>query len=169
MPNFLLDGGNFDLTSTMAALSFVNYAVWAGVFWLLFYGVRRKHWLQRKVISGFTGWREFRRDILHSTSTCLIFGAVGLLTTLAFRRGWTRVYLNVHDYGWWWFAASIVITLVLHDAYFYWTHRLMHLRLLFPMHRTHHLSRNPSPWTAYAFGPFEACVQAGILPVAVLL
>ena len=92
------------------------------------------------------------------------------MTILAFRRGWTRLYLDIHDFGWWWFAASIVLTIFLHDAYFYWTHRLMHRRSLFPiMHRAHHRSTNPTPWAAYAFDPLEALVQAGILPLAAFL
>jgi Delta7-sterol 5-desaturase len=53
-----------------------------------------------------------------------------------------------------------------HDSYFYWTHRLLHrpepMRLL---HRTHHLSRTPTPWAAYAFSPGEAVVQVAFAPL----
>jgi sterol desaturase/sphingolipid hydroxylase (fatty acid hydroxylase superfamily) len=76
----------------------------------------------------------------------------------------------VADHGWPWFCTSIVLTIFLHDAYFYWTHRLMHHRRLFPIfHRVHHLSHNPSPWAAYAFHPAEGLVQAGILPLTAIL
>lgn len=45
----------------------------------------------------------------------------------------------------------------------------MHHRRLFPFfHRVHHLSKNPSPWAAYAFAPAEAVVEAGIFPVVAL-
>jgi sterol desaturase/sphingolipid hydroxylase (fatty acid hydroxylase superfamily) len=48
-----------------------------------------------------------------------------------------------------------------HDTYFYWTHRLMHTQALFrTFHGVHHLSRNPTPWTAYSFHPLESAVQA---------
>jgi sterol desaturase/sphingolipid hydroxylase (fatty acid hydroxylase superfamily) len=48
-----------------------------------------------------------------------------------------------------------------HDAWFYWTHRLMHTRALFHLfHGVHHLSRNPTPWAAYAFHPYESVVEA---------
>jgi Delta7-sterol 5-desaturase len=58
--------------------------------------------------------------------------------------------------------------IVVHDAYFYWTHRLMHHgRLYRAFHRTHHLSMSPTPWAAYAFSPAEALVQAGIGPLIV--
>ena len=32
------------------------------------------------------------------------------------------------------------------------------------VHLVHHKSTNPSPWTAYAFHPFEAIIEVGIHP-----
>jgi Delta7-sterol 5-desaturase len=61
------------------------------------------------------------------------------------------------------------VMIVLHDTYFYWTHRLMHHPRLYRLfHRTHHLSTSPTPWSAYTFSPWEALVQAGIGPLIVL-
>jgi Delta7-sterol 5-desaturase len=78
------------------------------------------------------------------------------------------MYWRIEDYGWAWFGLSIACTILLHDAYFYWTHRLMHHKRLFPyFHRVHHLSMNPTPWASYAFSPLEALMQAGIFPLAV--
>ena len=80
------------------------------------------------------------------------------------------MYFEVSDHGWGWFMVSIVLALLVHDTYFYWTHRLMHLPRLFPLfHRIHHLSNNPSPWAAYSFAPAEAVLQAGIFPLMVMI
>jgi sterol desaturase/sphingolipid hydroxylase (fatty acid hydroxylase superfamily) len=55
---------------------------------------------------------------------------------------------------------------LMHDTYFYWTHRLMHHPRLFRyFHLVHHQSTNPSPWAAYAFHPLEAIVEVGIFVV----
>ena len=55
---------------------------------------------------------------------------------------------------------------LIHDAYFYWTHRIMHHKSLFNiMHLVHHKSTNPSPWAAYAFHPLEAIIEQGIFVV----
>ncbi|MEO6316932.1 MAG: sterol desaturase family protein [Chitinophagaceae bacterium] len=55
---------------------------------------------------------------------------------------------------------------IIHDTYFYWTHRLMHHKKLFRLfHLVHHHSTNPSPWAAYSFHPLEAVVEAGIFAV----
>ena len=154
----------------LTAADFIHYAAVAGAVWMFFYVVRRKRWLHRKVVADFAPWSDVRREIALSALTCVIYSVVVLITIFAVRREWTRLYLDIHVFGWWWFAASIVLTIFLHDAYFYWTHRLMHLRSLFPiMHRSHHRSTNPTPWAAYAFDPLEALVQAGILPLVVFL
>lgn len=64
--------------------------------------------------------------------------------------------------------VSLVIAIVFHDFYFYWTHRLMHHKTLFKyVHRVHHESTNPSPWAAYSFHPWEALIQALVMPILV--
>ncbi len=58
---------------------------------------------------------------------------------------------------------------LLHDAYFYWTHRLMHLPKIFKwVHQLHHHSDNPTPWAAFSFHPLEAVISIGIIPLIVL-
>jgi sterol desaturase/sphingolipid hydroxylase (fatty acid hydroxylase superfamily) len=97
-----------------------------------------------------------------------VFGLVTLAILVAARAGLTRLYWRIEDYGWGWLLASVAAMVVLHDTYFYWTHRLMHHRRLYRLiHRTHHLSTSPTPWAAYAFSPAEAMVQAGVGPLIV--
>jgi sterol desaturase/sphingolipid hydroxylase (fatty acid hydroxylase superfamily) len=60
--------------------------------------------------------------------------------------------------------------IVAHDAYFYWAHRLSHHRRLFRwVHRRHHLSNNPSPFTAYSFDLPEALLMGSFVPLWVLV
>jgi sterol desaturase/sphingolipid hydroxylase (fatty acid hydroxylase superfamily) len=59
---------------------------------------------------------------------------------------------------------------VVHDTYFYWTHRAMHHPRLFRwFHRTHHKSHTPTPWTTYAFDAPEAIVMVAFVPLWVAL
>jgi sterol desaturase/sphingolipid hydroxylase (fatty acid hydroxylase superfamily) len=82
------------------------------------------------------------------------------------KKGYTHIYHQISDYGFVYFAASIVLMILLHDTYFYWTHRAMHWKPLFKLaHKTHHLSTNPTPFSAYAFHPVEALVEVGIIPL----
>jgi Sterol desaturase len=54
--------------------------------------------------------------------------------------------------------------ILVHDTYFYWTHRLLHTKWLFKkIHTVHHRSVNPTPWAAYAFHPVEALVESLVI------
>jgi sterol desaturase/sphingolipid hydroxylase (fatty acid hydroxylase superfamily) len=54
-------------------------------------------------------------------------------------------------------ALTFPLVLVVHDAYFYWTHRWMHAPALFRFfHWEHHKSQAPTVFTAYSFAMPEA-------------
>lgn len=176
MPSFLQNlfssrgPGFFDIAlgSTMAVG--LRYAFFAGVAWLLGYVVFKRRWLHRKIIASFPASQEVWREVRYSALSVLIFGMVGAATMLAARQGWTQMYRKIDLHGMTWFWLSIGCAIVLHDTWFYWTHRAMHHPRLFRwFHRVHHLSRNPTPWAAYAFSPLEALVQAAIFPLAMIL
>ncbi len=113
---------------------------------------------------------QIGREIRYSLLTGFIFSINGLLTAIATELGWTQIYSSVGDYGAGYLILSLVVMVVLHDAYFYWSHRAIHHPALFKwVHRTHHRSRTPTPWTAYAFDPAEAIVNAVFMPMLALL
>lgn len=162
--------GFLKLSVASASDAAFRYLVFAGVAWLLGYVMFKNRWFHRKIISTLPQSSDVRREVGYSMLTLVIFGLVGATTLMAARRGWTQLYWNLADHSVAWFWGSIGCAILLHDAYFYWTHRLMHHRRLFPLfHRVHHLSNNPSPWAAYAFAPAEAVVEAGIFPLAVMV
>ena len=157
------------LTGTTAAVA-VRYLLFAGLAWLLGYGVFKNRWIRRKIIERFPAASDVRREILYSMLSMLIFGIVGAATFTAARAGWTQVYWDLDAHGGLWFLGTIASAILLHDTYFYWTHRLMHHRRLFRwFHRVHHESTNPSPWASYSFAPLEALVQALIFPLVAVL
>ena len=158
------------LTTNTAVGVGLRYVIFAGAAWLLGYVLFQQRWFHRKIIQRRPPSSEVWREIRYSAQTLVIFGLVGAVTIAAIRSGWTQFYFKLNQHGWAWFLLSIAGAIVLHDAYFYWTHRLMHHPRLFrAFHRVHHLSRNPSPWASYAFAPLEAVVEAGIFPLAVIL
>jgi lathosterol oxidase len=107
------------------------------------------------------------RQISFSLLTVVIFSLVALYMFASSRIHDTNViYYSVSDRGWLYLVFSLVLMIILHDAYFYWTHRLMHLPYVFRvLHRTHHRSRTPTAWAAYEFSPAEAFVQALYIPL----
>ena len=76
----------------------------------------------------------------------------------------TTRYKDIATYGWAYYFLLFPVLFIMHDTYFYFTHRLMHHKALFRwFHLVHHQSTNPSPWAAYAFHPLEAVVEQGIV------
>lgn len=142
------------------------YLLFAGATWLLFHVALKRILRHRRISDQHNPGSQIRRELLTSLRSLVIFGLVGGFVTFASLSGWTRFYGSIEERGWIWYGVSLVLMIVLHDAYFYWTHRLMHHRRLFKLfHLTHHRSTSPTPWAAYAFSPLEALVQAGIAPL----
>src|SRR5258706_14039223 len=137
----------------------IRWGLIAGIAFLAWYGrrgpSRRSGKLQRAMPRG----AQIRREIAYSATAVLVFG---LVNGVIFGYGivpHTQVYWDIAQYGWAYFWLSIPLMILLHDAYFYWTHMLLHTEaLLRTSHRVHHLSPNPTPRTAYAFLPLASVV-----------
>ena len=121
--------------------------------------------------------KQLGREASSTLLTVMIFSGMGWLVHFGPLRGFVRVYtdicefdLGIPGFGWAYVAASLTVVILAHDAYFYWTHRLMHKRGLYKyFHRLHHRSITPAPTTAYAFAPGEAAVHALFLPLILLI
>ncbi|MBB4152689.1 sterol desaturase/sphingolipid hydroxylase (fatty acid hydroxylase superfamily) [Sphingomonas jinjuensis] len=113
---------------------------------------------------------QMRREVVWSLASAAIYGVpAGVLAWGWREHGWTRVYSDVHDYPLWYLPVSVLIYLILHDTWFYWTHRWMHRPRPFKLaHALHHASRPPTAWAAMAFHPIEAISGAVAIPLLVL-
>jgi sterol desaturase/sphingolipid hydroxylase (fatty acid hydroxylase superfamily) len=109
------------------------------------------------------------RDIGLSVGSAAIFALVGVVIMQAIQHGTTRLYGDILRYGWWYLPVSYALVLLLQDTVFYFTHRLFHQSHWYSyIHRSHHQSRPPTPWTSFAFDPPEAILQALFLAVVVM-
>ena len=146
-----------------------RYVIAAVGGFLVFWVWGRERWRHRLVNRSFARWRQMRREIAYSASTALIFSLVGTGVVLGTRAGFLPMYLHIAQHGWAYFAFTVVFLVVAQDTYFYWTHRAMHHPFVFRwMHRVHHMSHDPSPFSAYAFAPAEAFVHAAFVPLVAL-
>jgi Delta7-sterol 5-desaturase len=114
---------------------------------------------------------QIRREIGWSMASAVIYGIpAGLVAWGWQERGWTRIYTDATAYPLWWLPVSVLLYLLAHDAWFYWTHRLMHRPRLFRLaHAVHHDSRPPTAWAAMSFHPVEALTGAVVIPSLVFL
>jgi sterol desaturase/sphingolipid hydroxylase (fatty acid hydroxylase superfamily) len=142
-----------------------DYLIYASAAFVLFYIILRKVLSNRKIQQKFPKWKDYRRDFIFSMITVAIFATIALVVfDILFE--YTNMYKDISDRSTAYYIFSYVGMFFIHDTYFYWVHRLMHHpRLYRSVHLVHHKSTNPSPWTAYAFHPLEAVLEAGIIPV----
>jgi sterol desaturase/sphingolipid hydroxylase (fatty acid hydroxylase superfamily) len=105
---------------------------------------------------------DVRREVRDSLAALLLFAAYTVATWHYARGGGTALYWRLDEAPLLWLPASVLAAAVLHDTWFYWTHRLMHLKPLFRhVHAGHHASLTPTPWAILSFQPLETVPQFG--------
>ena len=111
------------------------------------------------------------REIGWSLTSAAIYGVPAGIAAWGWQaRGWTRIYTDLHAFPLWYLPVSLFAYLLIHDTWFYWTHRLLHRPRLFRLaHAVHHASRPPTAWAAMAFHPVEAVTGAVVIPALVFL
>lgn len=140
-----------------------RYFLIAGGAWWWFYRWGGARLAGSKIQLAMPQRTDLRREIGYSMLTALLFAATTAILVGPGMVGYSQLYREVAQHGWGWFWLSIALMFLLHDLYFYLTHRLMHQRWLFRhVHRVHHLSRNPTPFAAFSFHPLESVLEYGI-------
>nr|WP_295864114.1 sterol desaturase family protein [uncultured Chitinophaga sp.] len=161
------------LTETAArlfSLEALRYFILAGIPFILFYLVFPARLKQQKIQRREASRKDFFREIWHSMQSTLVFSIISVAVLFTPLRQYTQVYTHIGDFPLWYIGVSLLLSLVMHDTYFYWMHRLLHHPALFKAtHLVHHKSTNPSPWTSYSFHLLEAIAEGGILVVIVCM
>ncbi len=144
---------------------FVVTGAWFGVS--MFLG-KRAPW-RRLQPQPFTK-AQILREIGFSSLSALTFTAVVGVIILMTQAGWTQIYRDPAEYGMWWFWLQVPVLLIIQDFYFYWMHRAIHQPGIYDIaHKVHHLSTNPTSFSAFAFHPIEAVLEIGIFFVLVMV
>jgi len=104
---------------------------------------------------------QVKMEIRHSLSS---FPGMTLLTIPWFQAevmGYSMLYDDVAEYGWLYFAFSIVWFLVFTDFFIYWIHRSEHNPLWYKwLHKPHHKWVVPTPFASHAFHPLDGYLQS---------
>jgi sterol desaturase/sphingolipid hydroxylase (fatty acid hydroxylase superfamily) len=141
-----------------------RYAVFALATWALLSIVLKTPLRQRKIREDSPAAGQLLVEFVVSLRSIALFATVALAQSLMSRVGFYPLTHVALQWGSLWFWPSLVLMIVGHDAYYYWTHRAMHdPRLFKAIHSRHHRSHNPSPFTAYSFDVSEAAVMASFV------
>nr|WP_298926755.1 sterol desaturase family protein [uncultured Erythrobacter sp.] len=148
------DGGRYLIAAGALTLFLFVFSTWAS---------NRRIQRARKASAA-----DYRREVLSSGRTILVFAVTTLATLIGREMGVINFHLdNPAPLT---IAWQFAVMVVAHDAYFYWLHRGMHTKMLFKStHMHHHKSRTPTPWTAYSFASTEAFLEAAYVPLFLLV
>ncbi len=148
----------------------LRYLAFAGSLFLIFYIWKKRDFFKFKIQQKYPENKRIFQEIGYSFLSIAIFSIVGTSLFILRKNGYTQMYLDLNAHSLGYFAFSVVVFIVLHDTYFYWTHRFMHWKKIYPyVHKIHHYSTNPTPWAAFAFHPLEAVIEVSIVPIMVFL
>jgi sterol desaturase/sphingolipid hydroxylase (fatty acid hydroxylase superfamily) len=148
----------------------MRYVLFATGIWFVIWVLLAQVLRFRKIRKDTPKPKQMVREFFTSIRSIAIYSTFGLL------------YLGLNEYGlMWgpeiasglgpiWVVVSFILMTIGHDAWFYWSHRIMHNPRHFKQfHRTHHQSYNPTPFTAYSFDMPEAAVHASFVIVWTLI
>jgi sterol desaturase/sphingolipid hydroxylase (fatty acid hydroxylase superfamily) len=141
----------------LGSFNALRYFVIAGIPFLLLYKIYAKKVEKMKIQQQHAANADFYREILHSIQAGFITAGIITLVIKTDLKQSSLIYTQLNDYPIYWLFISYILAIIIHDTWFYWLHRFFHLpRIYAKVHRMHHLSVNPSPWTSFSFHFLEA-------------
>lgn len=149
----------------------VRYFLIAGIAFLMVHLILRSQLAKRKIQQKQVPNSVMRKEIQASVLSFIIFGCCMSFVIYFTQQGATKIYNDFSEQTTLYTISSFFILLLIHDTYFYWLHRLMHLPVLYKyVHYYHHKSVTPTPWTAFSFHPVEAFFEFSfVIPIVLLI
>jgi Delta7-sterol 5-desaturase len=138
----------------------------AGVAWFL--TLHLFPWLG---VGGIVDHRPLRNgqighEVRRSLVSILVFGLYGLVTFLAWRHGIVKIEFRP---TWPKVLGDVALLLGWNEIHFYCMHRLLHTRWLYRhVHRIHHESVVPTPFSTYSFHWLEAVLLGSVMILPML-
>jgi lathosterol oxidase len=170
LPDFSNAGIFLIITLLMFLIVAGRYFLIAGLFHIWFNKLKKDKWTKRSLSKKTIDKKQFYTEVKWSLLTSVIFAVAGSLTACLWQKGYTRLYINCNEYPLWYLPVSLLISMLVHETYYYWLHRWMHRPKVFRLlHKVHHDSNTTSAWTAFSFHPLEGLLQAVILPLTVII
>ena len=161
------------LTSTYFAFVAIivarYFAIAGGLHWWIWH---RQPRFARRLSKREPSAKVIRHEITLSVASAFIYAAPAAYVLELWEMGGTALYSGPVTTlgGWAYLLASSLFYLLVQDAWFYWTHRLMHHKKLFSWtHAGHHKSVQPTPFASFSFDPVEALSAAWLLPALAMV
>ena len=132
-------------THTYQTIS-LRYLLFSGPLFLVFYVWKKRDLFKYKIQQKFPENKHIIREICYSLLSLSIFALVATAVFISRKHGYTKMYVNFGDHRVGYFIFSVIAFILVHDTYFYWTHRAMHWKKIYRyVHKVHHMSTDPTP------------------------
>lgn len=160
----------FLIWASSLALHFVYYVIATGIVLITLRLFWHRGLNRRKIQHKAWSRADALREIAASLRTVVIFALITTAVRLGAASGLFSIRKHFDGSEIAYLLCTLVAMILAQDTYFYWTHRLMHHRLLFrTFHRTHHKSVTSTVFAAYAFDAPEAFVHGLFVPLWLLI
>lgn len=147
----------------------VRYFATAGFFYAYYQKVKSNKTTKTILSSRPLKKDQIRKEIYWSVLSSAIFAFFGAILYWCWLQGFTAVYLDPAEFGYWYLPVSLLLVLLVHETYYYWLHRAMHHPQIYKhVHKVHHNSLSSTPWTAFSFHPWESVLEAVIVPLILI-
>ena len=107
----------------LTAIIAVSYFLISGLFYWLLWGRRQDKVKAIKLMDGQPKPGAVAKEIRWSLISSFIYAAPAAVVLELWQLGGSAIYNGINEYPLWYLPVSIGIYLLLHDTYFYWTHR----------------------------------------------
>ena len=150
--------------------SVLRYLVMTSGYYAVVYKKFEARWRSHKIDQAPPASKDMRHEITWGLSNKINFFFYGLLIYWLYDHGHLALYWDWNAMPWWYNLAVIPVLLVLHDAYFFWSHYLMHRQPFWKWsrHDVHHAVHNPSPYSAFSVHPAEGFVEMAFRPIILI-
>lgn len=152
------------MTAETFGFGLLRYFLVAGIPFIVIYKILSSKFVLNKIQPRQAKRENFKSEIKNSVLASLVFAVIGVIVLYSPLTHYTLIYQKIDSYPTWWLPLSVALSLIIHDSYFYWMHRLLHHKKIFKqVHLEHHKSTNPSPWASYSFHVLESITEGGVL------
>lgn len=128
-------------------------------------GVFRSFFRARKIQPKGFRWRIFRDEAFFAlVNIAMSLVVLGSLTSILTKQG--LISFSRSPVSWWVVGLEFAGYFFAFDCYFYWFHRLMHMKPIYTwVHKIHHFSTSPNPLTTLSVNPLESLINGGFVPL----
>lgn len=104
---------------------------------------------------------QIRKEISYSVISIFVFALQAIFIQVVYVSGWTRINWDINFLT---LVPQVIVLFFWNELHFYLCHRLLHAGWWFRnVHKVHHTSFHPSPFSVYSFHWIEAFLLGTVI------